>query len=105
MGRADSIDGVIPALLAYAVAQGGVAVIPQSLVADYFGRRSYATIQGLRGSIQMIGTIAGPVITGYLFDTTGSYSLAFFGFAGATAISMALALMAKPPQRARRAAR
>ena len=33
MGRADSIDGVIPALLAYAVAQGGVAVIPQSLVA------------------------------------------------------------------------
>ena len=105
MGRADSIGGVIPALLAYAVAQGGVAVIPQSLVADYFGRRSYATIQGLRGSIQMIGTIAGPVITGYVFDTTGSYSLAFFGFAGATAISMALALMAKPPQRARRASR
>ena len=103
MGRADSIGGVIPALLAYAVAQGGVAVIPQSLVADYFGRRSYATIQGLRGSIQMIGTIAGPIIAGYVFDTTGSYSLAFFGFAGATAVSMVLVLMAKPPQRARRA--
>ena len=91
-----------PGLVVFAAAQGGISVIPQSLIAEYFGRRAYATIQGFRSSIQMAGIIAGPIISGYFFDTTGSYSTAFLGFAAASIVSMALVLMAKPPTRPQR---
>ena len=97
MARAPSVAAVIPVLVAFSASQGGISVIPQSLIADYFGRRSYATIQGFRSTIQMAGIIAGPIISGYVYDTTGNYTLAFFGFSGAALVSLALVFMAKPP--------
>ena len=45
----------------------------------------------------MAGIIAGPVISGYVFDRTGSYSGAFLGFSGAALVAIVLVLMAKPP--------
>ena len=102
MARAPSVGAVIPVLVAFSASQGGISVIPQSLIADYFGRRSYATIQGFRSTIQMGGIIAGPIISGYFYDTTGSYEIAFLLFSGAALVSMALVFMAKPPVKARR---
>ncbi len=99
MARATSISGVIPALIVFSAAQGGISVIPQSLIAEYFGRRSYATIQGFRSSIQMAGIIVGPIVSGYVFDTTESYTIAFLAFAGASVVSMVLVLFATPPKR------
>ena len=103
MARASSVSEVIPFLALYAAAQGGISVIPQSLIAEYFGRRAYATIQGFRSTIQMVGIIIGPLISGYVFDTTGSYEWAFMGFGAASLVSLGLALLAKPPKRPRRA--
>ena len=105
MARAPSVAAVIPILVAFSASQGGISVIPQSLIADYFGRRSYATIQGFRSTIQMAGIIAGPVISGYVYDTTGSYTIAFFAFSGAALVSMVLVFMAKAPVKQRPAAR
>ena len=99
MARATTITGVIPVLIVFSAAQGGISVIPQSLIAEYFGRRSYATIQGFRSSIQMAGIIVGPIVSGYVFDTTGSYTIAFLAFAGASVVSMVLVLFATPPKR------
>ena len=99
MARAPDVAAVIPVLIVFSASQGGISVIPQSLIADYFGRRAYATIQGFRSSIQMLGIIAGPIISGYIFDTTGSYTNAFLGFSAAALLSMALVFMARPPQK------
>ena len=99
MARAQSVGGVIPALVVFAAAQGGISVIPQSLIADYFGRRSYATIQGFRSSIQMLGIIVGPVVSGFVFDQTQSYAGAFLGFSAAALVSMVLVFLARPPVR------
>ena len=105
MALATSVGAVIPVLVAFSASQGGISVIPQSLIADYFGRRSYATIQGFRSTIQMGGIIVGPIISGYVFDTTGSYKIAFLAFSAAALVSMALVFMAKPPQRPQRGLR
>ena len=53
----------------------------------------------------MLGIIAGPIISGYVFDTTGSYEYAFLGFSGAAILSMILVFMAKPPVKPVRAPR
>lgn len=99
LAKADTISASILGLIIYAVAQGGISVIPQSLIAEYFGRRYFATISGFRSSVQMIGIIVGPIVSGYVFDTTGSYQVAFLGFATATVVAMILAVMATPPRR------
>ncbi len=105
MARADSVTQVIPFLVLYSASQGGISVIPQSLIAEYFGRRAYATIQGFRSTIQMVGIIIGPIISGYVFDTYGSYEWAFMSFGAATVVSLFLVLMAKPPKRSQRTRR
>ena len=99
MARAHSVNEVIPALVVFAAAQGGISVIPQSLIADYFGRRSYATIQGFRSSIQMLGIIVGPVVSGFVFDHTQRYAGGFLGFPASAFLSMALVFLARPPVR------
>ena len=103
MARATSVTQVLPFLVLYAAAQGGISVIPQSLIAEYFGRRAYATIQGFRGTIQMVGIIIGPLVSGYVFDTTGSYEWAFMGFGAASLVSLGLVLLMRPPKRPHRA--
>ena len=102
MARAESVSQAIPFIVLYSAAQGGISVIPQSLIAEYFGRRAYATIQGFRSTIQMIGIIIGPLVSGYVFDTTGSYEWAFLGFGAATLVSLALVLLMRPPVRPQR---
>ena len=84
---ADSISEAFPAIVLYAISQGGIAVIPQALIADYFGRKAFATIAGLRSAIQMIGVIFGPIISGYVYDQTGNYKLAFIGLTACGIIS------------------
>jgi len=97
LATADSLSSSIPGLVAYSISQGGISVIPQSIIADYFGRKAFATISGFRSSIQMLGIIVGPVVSGLVYDRTGSYEWAFLGFAVASIVSMLLVLMALPP--------
>ena len=81
---------LIGALALYAVAYGGSIVLPVSLQADYFGRKSFATIRGLMSTVQTVGTLIGPVFAGVVFDLTGDYLLAFAGFAVAGFVAMLL---------------
>ena len=99
LATADSLSASVPGLVAYSISQGGISVIPQAIIADYFGRKAFATISGFRSSIQMVGIIIGPVVSGFVYDKTGSYEWAFLGFAVASVISMFLVLMAFPPTR------
>ena len=50
----------------------------------------------------MIGIIIGPVVSGFVYDKTGSYEWAFLGFAAASVVSMFLVIMALPPTRRKR---
>jgi sugar phosphate permease len=99
LARAESLGDAIPAIIVYAISQGGISVIPQSLIADYFGRRAFATISGFRSTIQMIGIIIGPVVSGYMYDQTGSYRTAFMAFSVASVVSMLLVFFALPPKK------
>lgn len=99
LARADTIGQAVPAIILYAVSQGGISVIPQALIAEYFGRKAFATISGFRSTIQTVGIIVGPIVSGFVYDRTGSYELAFMGFAGAAIISMVLVMFALPPRR------
>jgi len=47
------------------------------LVGECFGLRAFGKILGLVMISATLGAAAGPVLTGRIFDVTGSYTLAF----------------------------
>ena len=84
----------------YAPSYGCSAATMPAIKGDYFGRRSYGTILGLSGMVQMAGSMLGPVYAAYVFDVTGSYRIAFLSFAALLVISAALfASLQKPRYR------
>ena len=96
-----TVTQALISLGAYSVVAGGLAVLPITLRADYFGRRSVGTIHGLSGSVQMVGLLLGPLIAGLAFDLTGSYGPAFWSFVGISLVSIFLILAALPPHSSR----
>ncbi len=61
----------------FGFAYGGCAVSHSPLLAVLFGLRAHGLIFGVFGTSVAIGGAMGPFMTGYVFDITGSYRLAF----------------------------
>ncbi len=64
-------------LFLYPPGHGGTVPVRFALLADYFGRRSFGALVGLTMTLTAVFGIVGPVFTGWMFDVTGSYRLAF----------------------------
>jgi MFS family permease len=56
---------------------GGITVSHSPLIAELFGLRSLGLIFGVLDISVMGGGAVGPLLTGYIFDVTGSYRIAF----------------------------
>ena len=66
-------------------------------VADYFGARRFATVNGLVNLAQMPVGVLAPIIVGAVFDRTGTYTIAFSALAlGPLLSAICLALAPKP---------
>lgn len=70
--------GALPLfVLVYGMAMGGAAVLFPLLVGECFGLLAFARILGLIMIAATLGGAAGPVLTGRIYDVTGSYRFAF----------------------------
>ena len=80
------------------VGLGGLLVPALGWTIDRFGWRDAAMFVGI-GLIVVGVPIVDPIVSGYVFDITASYTIAFLAFPGASVVSMVLLLFAKPPKR------
>lgn len=87
-----------PCMIIYSLSYGGLASLQEPIRADYFGTKAFATIQGMSRSVQTAGTFIGPVLAGFLYDLTKSYTIAFGIFALASLGAAGLMLLARRPQ-------
>jgi len=88
---------VFAAILGFAC--GGIPVLMSPMVAELFGLGFHGIILG---SVMFVGTIGGaigPVLTGYIFDITGSYQLAFLVCVTMSVVGFILALLLRPTSR------
>jgi sugar phosphate permease len=70
--------GALPGFIAlFGIALGGVAVMIPLIVGECFGLRAFGKTLGLVMIPATLGAAIGPVLTGLIFDVTGSYVLAF----------------------------
>ncbi len=82
------------------IAQGGLgfglAAIFGTITAEIFSGPRFATIFGMTSLAGNLGAGAGPWITGYIYDATGSYRLAFWLNIAMLAVSAVAVWMAAP---------
>lgn len=83
--------------LFHGLAWGARGPSMQSLRADYFGRRSFATIMGFSSILNALAMAIAPISAGVLADYYGDYTIAFVSLATLTGIGSLFFALLKPP--------
>jgi MFS family permease len=83
---------------AYGFTHGGFFTVISPIVAEYFGLRSHGLLFGITVFAGTVGGFIGPVFTGFIFDMTTSYRIAFWGCIGISVIGLGFILTLKPPR-------
>ena len=89
---------LVPFLILFGTGYGGINAMRPSMVREYFGRANFGTVFGLIMGIGMIGSIVGPTLAGWAYDTWGSYQGIWFIFA-ATPVAAVVAILTITPVR------
>ena len=82
--------------LVYGIGHGGFFAIASPSVAEYFGTRSHGVIFGIVMFTGSIGGTLGPWLTGWLYDSTGTYDIAFLLVTGFSVFGFLMAFGLKP---------
>ncbi len=82
----------------FGVAFGGMGSLMTLLPLETFGIRAFASIFGLLSLLILPTALIGPPLTGYAFDVTGSYTIAFYVIAGLLVIGSVALWFAAPPK-------
>ena len=100
-----NFSGIFPLLVfALLMALGeSTAPVNHSIIGEYFGRKAFATLNGLLQTVGMIGLIT-PVFAGWVFDMTDSYTNALLTFAAVAGIAIVATLFLRRPHLARASA-
>ena len=77
-------------------AHGALYTLIPLIVAELFGTRSHGVLFGIVWFGGHIGGAIGPLLTGYIFDVTGSYQIAFLILAGMAVTGLLLTSFLKP---------
>ena len=72
-------------------------VLFSPLVAEIFGTRSHGVILAAGALAGSVGAALGPIVTGYIFDVLGSYTVAFILCAVLALTGFVSTLLLTPP--------
>ena len=61
----------------FGIAWGGIETSESPMTAWLFGLKSHPIVFGTISLAFTVGAAIGPIVTGYIFDTTGEYQVAF----------------------------
>lgn len=73
---------LMPIAVGFSICVSSVA--PPLFTSIMFGTKEYSQIFGLQYALFLVGCIAGPVLSGYIYTGTGSYSTVWLAFVGIT---------------------
>ncbi len=77
----------------YGLAYGGSFALMNTIVAEAFGVKFLGQILGVINLGSAVGSLFGPWLAGYVFDITGSYSIAFMIAAGVAVVAVICGLL------------
>jgi len=80
----------VPFVLAFSIGWGWSVTTRITLLREYFGIANFGTILGCCSGVMMLGNLVGAPLAGFIYDTWGSYHMAWLLYAGVTLIGMVL---------------
>jgi sugar phosphate permease len=83
-------------IIVFGIGYGGPVPMSAALVREYFGRARLGTLLGLTTGVAYVGSLVGPPMTGWIYDTYGSYQGAWFIMVGLSIAGM-VSFMTAPP--------
>jgi len=95
---------LVPFLVLLGFGYGGTNTMVGILLREHFGRGNFGTIIGFAWGILMFGTMIGPPIAGWVFDTWGSYQGTWVALAGGTFVGAIIMTLSPRASEAGRAA-
>jgi sugar phosphate permease len=84
----------------FSLSYGGIIVLRIGVLRDCYGTARIGALIGLCMGLSHLASIGGPVLAGWLFDTTDSYSLAWIAGSALLLVGVPLALIINYPQKA-----
>ena len=96
-GHSTSLSTGMPMGFLLGVGVGGIHLLLRLTWADYYGRLHLGSIRGLTLPAQIAGQALGPIIAGFMFDSTGGYETPFTVFGILVAFAAMMVLAATPP--------
>lgn len=88
-----------PAAAVFGFSYGGGTALFPALIGDFFGRVAVGAIVGFIFALAGSPAAFGPLIAGYIYTVTSSYTAAFLLSAALNAIALLLLFLLKKPQR------
>jgi len=85
------------AIIVFGLGMGGVGALTPLVITDIFGLKQFGSIMGLTRAPLIIPVLAGPIMAGMIFDTTGDYNLMFAITIGLLIISIVAFMLTKTP--------
>lgn len=80
----------------FGITAGGIGPLVSIVIAELFGLRSHGLLLGITVMGFAIGAATGPLLSGYLFDVTGNYQMAFLVCGVASIIGVVLSVLLAP---------
>ncbi|HEY6420042.1 MAG TPA: MFS transporter [Candidatus Binataceae bacterium] len=75
---------------------GATGVLTPLLMLESLGIRRFGSLMGISGVFGTLGFAAGPVVTGRIYDVTGSYTIALWLFVAASIVCAIAVLACRP---------
>lgn len=97
LASAQNLGMILGFAVLHGLAWGIRGPLMMAVRADYFGRRSFATIEGFASIVTTFGLVTGPLLVGFVADTVGDYRPGFLMLAGITAAGGLCFLAARRP--------
>lgn len=97
LARSSSLTHAVLFALCFGPGSGGLITLRVTMQAGFFGRKAFGTIQGASMAVMMLGTTAGPLLTGLFYDLHQTYRPIWLLMGGLMLVSIPFALRLKPP--------
>jgi MFS family permease len=103
LSQSRSAAALAVAAVLFGFSYGSVSVMFAALVADFFGREHAGGVVGMLFAMAASVGSWGPLAAGWIYDRTGTYTLAWWLSAACNALALGLLAFAKAPPRPRAA--
>jgi MFS family permease len=90
---------LIPFVLALSLGWGLSVTTRTTLLREHFGRANFGTIIGATFGVMMVGNVTGSPLAGFVFDSLGSYQVAWLSFAAVALLGAILVFTVPAPQK------